>query len=260
MMFEVPPATLGHPVLDRPIWAALASRQSHLALTSGGARMFDPAFSHFGCEGPIGHEDVEGFTRLAHRVNDGLTVMQADPINDRAGLACSVRTMGLQMVWTGSKLPDNSARLSLVLDSKDTTEMQELVAFTEPGPFRPATHRLGTYLGIRRGGRLVAMAGERLKPSGYSEISAVCVHPEFRGQSLARMLVSELVRSILARNEVPFLHLYATNTPALNLYKSMGFEQRRRVHIISFTKAEARMPGPLPKAEPESHPKATDHL
>ncbi|MEM1264497.1 MAG: GNAT family N-acetyltransferase [Pseudomonadota bacterium] len=201
--------------------------------------MFDPAFSHFGCEGPIGQEDAIGFTRLARRARDGLTAMQADPIDDRTELHCSVRTMGLQMVWTAAKRPDLACGTPLVLGPNDAAAMQALVTLTEPGPFRPQTHRLGTYLGIKRDGRLVAMAGERLKPSGYTEISAVCVHPECRGQSLARTLVAELVRRILRRSEVPFLHLYETNTPALTLYESMGFEQRRRVHIVTFTATTA---------------------
>lgn len=231
--------SLAHPVLDRPVWSALTTRQSHLALKCGRARMFNPAFSHFACEGPIGQEDVEGFKRLARRAWEGVSVIQADPVDDRAGLCCPLRTMGLQMVWDVASVIDMQIGTPLPLSAQDATEMQDLVALTEPGPFRPETHRLGMYLGVKRKGRLVAMAGERLKPAGYTEISAVCVHPDYRGQSFARLLVSALVRRILARKEVPFLHLYATNTPALRLYESMGFAQRRSVHIVSFARAEA---------------------
>jgi predicted GNAT family acetyltransferase len=112
------------------------------------------------------------------------------------------------------------------LGDNDVPEMLDLVARTRPGPFLPRTVELGRYLGIRRGGALVAMAGERLHPPGWSEISAVCTDPAHRGQGLASRLVRAVVALIRERGELPFLHAAADNTNALRLYESMGFRLR----------------------------------
>jgi ribosomal protein S18 acetylase RimI-like enzyme len=112
------------------------------------------------------------------------------------------------------------------LTSADVPDMLALVASTRPGPFLPRTIELGTYLGIRRDGRLVAMAGERLHPPGWTEISAVCTDPEYRGQGLATGLVRALVAGIRARGEQALLHAAASNTGAIRLYESMGFRLR----------------------------------
>jgi len=115
------------------------------------------------------------------------------------------------------------------LTAADVPEMLDLVARTEPGPFRKRTIELGTYLGIRRGGALVAMAGERMQPPGHTEISAVCTDPAFRGQGLATRLVLALVARIRARDETPFLHAAASNTDAIRLYEALGFTLRREL-------------------------------
>jgi predicted GNAT family acetyltransferase len=39
---------------------------------------------------------------------------------------------------------------------------------------------LGTYLGIRDGSRLIAMAGERIRAPGYVELSGISTHPQAR--------------------------------------------------------------------------------
>ena len=114
------------------------------------------------------------------------------------------------------------------LTTEDVPEMLDLVARTKPGPFLPRTIELGTYLGIRRDGRLVAMAGERLHPPGWTEISAVCTDPGFRGQGLGRRLVLAVAHGIRERGETPMLHAAATNTGAIALYEHLGFRQRDR--------------------------------
>ena len=122
--------------------------------------------------------------------------------------------------------------------------MLDLVARTEPGPFRKRTIELGTYLGIRREGSLVAMAGERLHPPGWTEISAVCTDPAFRGQGLATTLVRALVADIRTRGEQALLHAAATNTSAIRLYESMGFRLRTRLLFAAIrAPAVTRSPG-----------------
>lgn len=119
------------------------------------------------------------------------------------------------------------------LGPADVPEMLDLVEHTQPGPLLPRTIELGTYLGIRRGGALVAMAGERLHPPGRTEISAVCTDPDFRGAGLATRLVLAVAHGIRERGETPFLHTAATNTTAIRLYESLGFRLRRTTRFMA---------------------------
>jgi ribosomal protein S18 acetylase RimI-like enzyme len=137
---------------------------------------------------------------------------------------------GFQMVGTEFHgAPDGEA---LVLGEDDAPEMLELVERTRPGPFLARTVVMGTYLGIRREGALVAMAGERLHPPGWTEISAVCTEPGYRGHGLATRLVGAIAAGIRGRGEVPFLHVAGTNTSAIRLYESLGFTIR---HATTFS-------------------------
>jgi predicted GNAT family acetyltransferase len=103
----------------------------------------------------------------------------------------------------------------------------ELVRATRPGPFLARTVELGGYLGIRREGRLVAMAGERLRPPGWAEISAVCTAADYRGQGLGTRLVLAVAAGIRDRGEIPFMHTAADNVNAIRLYEALGFVHRR---------------------------------
>ena len=114
----------------------------------------------------------------------------------------------------------------------DVPDILRLVERTKPGPFLSRTIELGSYLGIRRGGELVAMAGERLRPPGWTEISAVCTDPQFRGQGLATRLTLAVSAAIQARGQTPFLHVMATNVTAIRLYESLGFRFRRAAPFV----------------------------
>ena len=118
------------------------------------------------------------------------------------------------------------------LDISQVDEMLALVELTKPGPFFRRTPELGSYLGIREKGQLVAMAGERLRPLGHTEISAVCTHPEYRGRGYASSLVSTLIQKITKRGEIPFLHVRTENVGAIRVYEKLGFKTRRMINII----------------------------
>jgi predicted GNAT family acetyltransferase len=123
------------------------------------------------------------------------------------------------------------------LGDADASEMVALASLTRPGPFFERTHELGRFVGVRVDGRLAAMAGERMKLTGFTEVSGVCVHPDFRGAGYARELSRLVAGRILARGETPFLHAFSTNTPAITLYESLGFKLRTNVHITVLARA-----------------------
>ncbi|MFF9348873.1 GNAT family N-acetyltransferase [Streptomyces sp. NPDC014734] len=150
---------------------------------------------------------------------------------------------GVQMVDAGvaaEPFPE-----AVRLGPADVPEMLDLVARTRPGPFLPRTVELGTYLGVRRDGALVAMAGERLRPSGWSEISGVCTDESARGQGLGGALVRAVAHDIRERGETPFLHAAASNTGAIRLYEALGFVLRRRTSFLSALVPQ-RWPAGLP--------------
>ncbi|MFD4622074.1 GNAT family N-acetyltransferase [Streptomyces sp. NPDC058475] len=150
---------------------------------------------------------------------------------------------GVQLVDDGiAAAPDAEA---VRLGPADVPDMLDLVERTRPGPFLPRTVELGTYLGIRRNGALVAMAGERLHPPGWTEISAVCTDPGFRGEGLATRLILAVAHGIRERGEIPFLHTGAGNTNAIRLYESLGFRLRRSTRFLA-----ARVPERLGEERP----------
>jgi predicted GNAT family acetyltransferase len=134
------------------------------------------------------------------------------------------------MVWNGSA-PPPAKQIIVDLSVSHIDEMLALVELTKPGPFLRRTPELGSYLGIHEAGQLVAMAGERLRPLGYTEISAVCTHPEYRGRGYASSLVFALIQKITKRDETPFLHVRAENVGAVRLYEKLGFKTRRIINI-----------------------------
>ncbi|MGW1995687.1 GNAT family N-acetyltransferase [Embleya sp. NPDC001921] len=142
-----------------------------------------------------------------------------------------MRMRGVQLMGDAVfGIPDDSL---VRLTDADVPEMLDLVARTRPGPFLPRTIELGTYLGVRHEGALVAMAGERLRPPGWTEISAVCTDPARRGRGLATRLVLALVADITARGDTPFLHAAAENVNAIRLYESLGFRLRRSPTFVA---------------------------
>jgi predicted GNAT family acetyltransferase len=143
-----------------------------------------------------------------------------------------------EMVYEGDGVPSSSASDPEIveLSAADVPEMMALTALTKPGPFHKRTHELGTYLGIRREKKLVAMAGERLKVPGYTEVSAVCTHPEHTGHGYARILMIEVMRRILERGETPLLHVREDNVRAIQLYERLGFRLRVLLHFAVLRK------------------------
>lgn len=220
------PATLpDEDVLDDAAWHSLTGR--HLALSEGNdlARRFLPDVSVFSAVRSWDHPDV--WDAILDVVGPGGTfAYSAQAPAPPPGWEVVLRGEGVQLVETDAlaSRPDGEA---VVLGAADVPEMLDLVARTQPGPFAPRTHELGRYVGIRREGRLVAMAGERLQPAGWTEISAVCTDPDHRGQGLATRLVLDVAHHVRERGDRALLHAAATNTSAIRIYERLGFRLRR---------------------------------
>jgi ribosomal protein S18 acetylase RimI-like enzyme len=168
----------------------------------------------------------------------GVLALAADPPRP-AGWQTERRLEGVQM--TGEAVAGKADPEAVLLGPADVPEMLSLAERTRPGPFLRRTHEMGTYLGIRRDGALVAMAGERLHPAGWTEVSAVCTDPAWRGHGLASRLVLAVAAGIQARGEVPFLHAVTSNVNAIRLYEELGFGIRR-----PFVFSVLRVPGAGP--------------
>lgn len=221
-------------VLDRPVWNTLAGR--HAAMSVGGdrARRFAPDI------GPLAgarDDDPESLAELGALVPpDGpLLVIQVDPILLPPGIVATTTAIGVQMVL--DRLADVAPDPRIVpLTREDWPAMHALATLTKPGPFAARTPMLGEFFGIKDHGALVAMAGERMKHEGMTEVSGVCTHPTARGRGLARILSAHVARRIIERGELPYLHAYATNTAAIGLYETLGFRLRGNVHVAAMAR------------------------
>ena len=215
--------TAPHP-LDNPAYSSLAGPHAHFAERRGNARRYPVDVSPFVALPEV--PSAQDWADIAALAGPGAIIPLAGvAVPPPDGWEVVMRGAGVQLVDDGiAAAPDDEAvRLTLA----DVPDMLALVARTKPGPFLPRTIEMGTYLGIRRDGELVAMAGERLHPPGWTEISAVCTSADHRGQGLATRLVHAVAHGIRARNETPFLHAAADNTNAIRLYESLGFRLRR---------------------------------
>ncbi|WP_241779702.1 GNAT family N-acetyltransferase [Streptomyces natalensis] len=228
-------------LLDNAVWAALTGPHARFAERVGRAARY-----------PL---DVCPFTALADPADPGAwddlaELVGPDTVTPVTGVRAVPdgweiveRGQGVQLVDTGLRAEPAPEAVRLGLD--DIPEILDLVALTKPGPFLPRTVELGVYLGIRHRGRLIAMAGERVHPPGWTEISAVCTHPAHRGQGLATRLVRAVAAGIRERGEIPFLHALAGNTTAIRLYESIGFTLRRRTNFV-LVRTPGRHPAPTP--------------
>ncbi len=238
--------TQPHP-LDNPVRSSLAGPHARFALRRGAVLRYPADVSPFAAlpdqPGAGDWDDLAALTEPG-----ALVALAGVQVRPPGGWEVVQTLEGVQLVSTGADpragagAGPGDGRAIVRLGSADVPEMLDLARRTRPGPFLPRTVELGVYLGIRTapgsGGTLVAMAGERMNPPGWTEISAVCTDEQWRGRGFAMRLVRTLVAGIRARGQTPFLHVVSDNTAAIRLYERLGF--RRRGTTVFFG---VRVPG-----------------
>jgi len=218
-----------HP-LDRPVWNALHSGWSALAVGGAHALRLDPEYGPFAAAidaSPVAQAALSALTPPTGE----LWIVEADSIISPLGAPVLRTAQLIQMTAKSIATLDQTLDFA-ELAEPDATDMRALASLTRPGPFEARTHALGHFIGLRREGRLVAMAGERMKLPGFTEVSGVCTHPDHRGKGHAGTLLRTVAQRIIDRGETPFLHAYASNTGAIALYQALGFTVRRDMHML----------------------------
>ncbi len=214
--------------LDRQVWGMLSGRLAHLARGGEAAKRIDPRYGPFAAARDGGAEAQAALAALLEGPGDEIWIVEPEACVPPPGTRVLREAVLLQMVAAlDEEEPEGDPEI-VPLGDEDSAEMTELALATRPGPWASMTHRYGPFFGIRRNGKLAAMAGERMLPGpGFAEVSAVCTWPEFQGQGLGGRLIRHVMAGLRARGDRPYLHTYADNAGAIGLYRKLGFVERR---------------------------------
>ncbi|WP_167855055.1 GNAT family N-acetyltransferase [Hymenobacter wooponensis] len=228
---------MNHHLLDNPIWNALCTGNLSLSIGDKLARVMPRDMGAFA---GLAEYSPEAFSRLHALSPSGAptVLFTPEPLVIPVGWKLHLHKELLQLVYPLAEAPPVDNTGLVALQETDVPAMQALTALTNPGPFLARTIAFGGYFGIFQHRQLVAMAGQRLQPSPYTEISAVCTHPEYLGRGYARQLVQHQVRYILAAGNTPFLHVFEDNSRAYALYQQLGFRLRKQLHVYVLEKQE----------------------
>ncbi|MEA3541683.1 MAG: GNAT family N-acetyltransferase [Pseudomonadota bacterium] len=214
-----------HP-LDAPIWNSLQAGWAELAQGDAHVVRLDPEHGPFAATASAAPAEMAALAGLIPQGGE-LWLLGRDALAPTpAGLSVQRTALLAQMVAYDPVPACDDGLDWRELDEADAADMHALALLTKPGPFRARTHRLGRFIGVREEGRLIAMAGERMRMPGYAEVSGVCTHPDFRGRGLAGRLMRQVMQTMQARGETPFLHAYASHEKTIALYRAVGFKLR----------------------------------
>ncbi|MGB7655494.1 MAG: GNAT family N-acetyltransferase [Novosphingobium sp.] len=224
--------------LDRPVWSMLTGPQAALARGDDLAVRIDPGFGPFAAARDASVKALAALGNLALAGED-LWLIEREEWPVPPGMEL-LRTARLVQMMADNPMPPQPGDATCdLLGEADAAEMTALALATKPGPWGEKTRRYGQFYGIRDGGKLAAMAGERMRPApGLAEVSAVCTWPDYRGQGLAGQLIRRVMAGFTARGDLPFLHSYAENAKAIGLYQSLGFEIRCEMVVTVVRRVE----------------------
>jgi len=224
-------------VLDNPIFNALTSGNKNLSEGSGDVRFFSRDVAPFvGMRNNTPDEFARLYEILPFKGN--FAIFTPAEVEIPGPWKINYHLNLLQMVYE-AETPLTGTEVPVALGEEDIPAMIALTQLTTPGPFFSRTIDFGNYLGLFEGDQLVSLAGQRLQPSPYIEISAVCTHPEHLGKGYASKLLKEQIRLIRQQGNIPFLHVLKDNLSAVNVYKRLGFTVRREMLVYSFHNQES---------------------
>ena len=219
--------------LVNPVWSALNSVDQRLNIGDAEVSYFDSEVSPF-----VGMQDWGDQAQLNALIK--LPIGRSWFVMREGGVKfiddfVQVITIPLyQMVCKDFKsnlLSDVDVRL---LGEEHLESMLSITGLTKPGPFMSRTIEFGNYKGLLVGDRLVSMGGERLHVEGYTEVSAVCTHPNQLGKGFGAHMLSILSADVLAKGNIPFLHVRQDNKRAIGMYERLGFEVSREIFFAIF--------------------------
>jgi ribosomal protein S18 acetylase RimI-like enzyme len=211
-------------LLNNPVYHALLSGDAHLGSGTSAVKYFDEQVSPF-AGFPEDHD--KGFDELYNMVPADRRILYATrkQIKEPAGWQLKHEIKGLQFVFTGQPIATDYSLKLVPLETKHVEEMMALAKLTKPGPFDKRTIDFGHYYGIFDNDKLVAMTGQRLHVYNYTEVSAVCTHPDCLGKGFAAVLIQHQLNLICKSGQHPFLHVRGNNERAIALYERLGFIQ-----------------------------------
>jgi len=222
-------------ILDNPIWNALITGNKKFAYGSEQAVYIDREVGFFAGLKTNSEQNLDDLHALVP-VKSHVILFTPQELRIPAGWRIDLKKDLLQMVYQKQDPPVPEANELIPLQEKDIPAMLDLTGLTNPGPFLLRTIELGNYEGIFDGNDLVAMAGQRLQPEPYTEVSAVCTHPDHAGKGYAAKLVRSQISKITALSRIPFLHVYPDNTAACKLYEKLGFQTRKQMLVYMLEK------------------------
>jgi ribosomal protein S18 acetylase RimI-like enzyme len=220
-------------ILDNMIWNAITTGNNDIAIINGDVGCYLPDIAPFA--GMKDFNDVN-LKKLYEFIpaNRSVAISSLKKMNHDKSRWKLLQPMDItQMVYEHSvnTFSTRNSPLIVPLSEEHIPQMMELTALTKPGPFLQQTIRFKNYFGIFLEGRLAAMAGQRMHPRPYMEVSAVCTHPDFRGLGYAKTLMLHVMKIILDNSFTPFLHVLSNNINAVELYKTIGFRTRKQIFV-----------------------------
>ena len=224
-----------HHTLDNLIWNALITGNKDLAYVAGDAAYIKRDVGLFaGMKNNSAAEFNELYRALPSKAQ--IILFTPGEISVPGNWCVKVNRPVLQMVYLKEHEPVADDEHIVPLENKNIPAMLELTKMTNPGPFFSRTIEFGNYEGIFKGDQLIAMIGQRLQPFNYTEVSAVCTHPDHTGKGYAAKLLLSQISGITGISRTPFLHVYPENTGACKLYWKLGFETRKEIWVYFLEK------------------------
>lgn len=221
----------GEEKLDNPVWYSLSEKHQQFSINYKSAKFYHPDYCPFG--GVAGASDVSDYIDDYSKIAAGFFIVGEKPALSKK-LVLNKELVCLQMIM--NVLPAVELTATIVQLTEEHRDLLfGLVNLVQPGYFKPKTALLGTYFGIFKGQELVAVAGERMKMNGFTEISAIVTHPNHTGNGYAKQLICQVAGEIFRQNCVPFLHVVENNLTAIGLYEKLGFETRRKISFWNIT-------------------------